>query len=395
MRSISTLLAGGAAVAVAGCAGGGGPQAADPPVNNGLSRLAGGAGEPSPDIPEVDPMSADAWEEAALDLQRLLDEQAAEGDPPQRAAVTSRRSAGPPERAEPGEAAPAHAQPDAEAAESELAATDEPAEESPQVEPAEAATPQRAVAEAAAALRDALLARAVESVDPGADARRLALLEGLVFEPGAPSAALNLTLLPGEQARLVELRELARRLTEARDAAAVVEALESTGAAMRSVGAAFAVREALLATSVSGFGQFEAWGDRPFLAGQTNRVLLYTEVERFAHRRVLGGANAEEGTVEVEELRKWEVELSQEATLYHDAPGDLQVWHHPRARIRERSRNQRRDFYLVNELVLPARLSVGRYRLKVVTRDEVSGAVAERIIGVRLVADPALVRAGE
>jgi hypothetical protein len=51
------------------------------------------------------------------------------------------------------------------------------------------------------------------------------------------------------------------------------------------------------------------------------------------------------------------------------------------------SRNKRRDFYLINRIELPSTLSIGRYQLKVIMRDLVSGAEAEAIIPIEIVAE--------
>jgi hypothetical protein len=50
------------------------------------------------------------------------------------------------------------------------------------------------------------------------------------------------------------------------------------------------------------------------------------------------------------------------------------------------SRNLVRDYYLINQVTLPANLSIGKYHLKVVMRDLVSGHVAESIVPIEIVA---------
>jgi hypothetical protein len=85
------------------------------------------------------------------------------------------------------------------------------------------------------------------------------------------------------------------------------------------------------------------------------------------------------------------VELTRELSLYHDADG-LLAWRRPAVDITDSSLNRRRDFFFSEVIELPRTLSVGAYRLKVSVTDRVTGAVAESILAIDVVADPRLTR---
>ena len=84
-----------------------------------------------------------------------------------------------------------------------------------------------------------------------------------------------------------------------------------------------------------------------------------------------------------------EVRLTQELILYKESDG-LAVWRHEPTQIVDVSRNRRRDFYVVQMITLPARLSEGRYRLKVRLTDQHGDSVDETTLRVQIVADSGL-----
>lgn len=216
------------------------------------------------------------------------------------------------------------------------------------------------IALAAAQGRDPL-----EAIGPGTAAGgRLSPAERTSAE--AVAGLLGTLLSPGEQdaeGRASVLQELASRLTQ-------------------DIGLRIPV--ALLCTRVRGFGRYEPFSRTDFLAGRPIRALVYVEVDGFEHRPV---DTSRLGGLEVED--RWSVELSEELALYHDPDGVL-AWRRPAEKVVETSRNRQRDFYLLVEIELPRTLTVGAYKLKVTVRDEVSGAVAEKVIPIGIVADPAL-----
>lgn len=182
----------------------------------------------------------------------------------------------------------------------------------------------------------------------------VAMLLGSLLSPGAGA---------GEE-RAGLLREFSERLSQ---------------------GLGLTLPNAVLCTRVRGFGKYEAFGANSFLAGRRTRALVYVEVEGFEHGRVdtsrLGGLPVEE---------EWSVELAQTLELYHAGESAMLAWMRPEEVVVETSRNKQRDFYLLTEIELPQTLTVGAYQLKVIVRDRVGERLAEALIPIKIVADPAL-----
>jgi hypothetical protein len=180
--------------------------------------------------------------------------------------------------------------------------------------------------------------------------------------------------------------------------------LEALAATAREVSATLddqlplRITRAELCTRVEGFGVYrpikrfgaEAGdaqraaddGRYKFLAGRRHRVIVYVELERFR-----AAPTTKDG------VAGYEVRLDQELELYHagsprvHADDDLLAWRTPTEPIADFSRRQRRDFFLVQVVDLPATLSVGSYRLKIRLTDTVSGDVAESVLPIDMVAD--------
>ncbi len=125
-----------------------------------------------------------------------------------------------------------------------------------------------------------------------------------------------------------------------------------------------------LCRRVEGYGVYEPFTERRFVAGQAQRMIVYLELANFARKPVEGD--------------QFEVHLSQEVTLYHAADG-LAVWHQKPVVIKDRSRNLRRDFFVVQLITLPSNLGVGEYVLKVRGRDVHGGMVYARRIDLQVV----------
>lgn len=138
-----------------------------------------------------------------------------------------------------------------------------------------------------------------------------------------------------------------------------------------------------LCARVDGFGQYDELPGSSMLAGKAHRVGLYVEVDGFGAR----SASDEDGRP------AFRVELTRELSLYHDADG-LLAWRRPAADINDISLNRRRDFFFSEVIELPQTLTVGSYRLKVAVTDRVTGAVAETILPINIVADARLTRTG-
>lgn len=372
---------------LAGCAGGPRAQTPSGDVNTGLGSLLAGETPlllqgPTGEVEATDvgPLAA----QAALDLEAVLRSQE-EGKPkpvPAPAAsplgeLASRATAKP-------EAAPVTPSVDPELSARADAAWAALKPEAPsavvRAEPASTGDPV-----ADLAIRIARLLR--ETSDPGGEAVALASLEAL--RPGSldqiadPSSALAALIGAGDRAVLMEARE--RVILQP---SAASEAVRSAVGAVQGPGGQIKVRRAALCTKVEGFGRYTAYGSERFVAGVPIRAIVYTELDQFATREARAGDPVQKGIPLAEQTS---VELSQTLSLYHDESG-LLAWHRPAQSVTETTRAARRDFYLIQQVELPRTLSIGRYNLKVTVKDKTSGAEAEVILPVSVVADPTLVK---
>jgi hypothetical protein len=138
-----------------------------------------------------------------------------------------------------------------------------------------------------------------------------------------------------------------------------------------------AIRHAALCRSVRSYGVYDEFESHSFLAGREQPIIVYAELDQFQSLR--------------SDDQQYEVRLAQEVVLYNESDG-LAVWRQPRVQIVDRSRNQRRDFFVVQLIRLPPLLNVGRYHLKVRITDLQGNSVDEISLPIQLVADHALVR---
>jgi hypothetical protein len=148
------------------------------------------------------------------------------------------------------------------------------------------------------------------------------------------------------------------------------------------------IQAAEMCSRVTGYGQYTSLGTRRFLQGKPLRAIVYVEVARFANKPVDGGRGLPDLTGPGPK-GGYAVELSQTLELYHDSDG-LLTWRRPEETVLETSRNPRRDFFLIQDVTLPATLSNGAYRLKVTIRDRATGQEDQAIIPIEIVSDPAL-----
>jgi hypothetical protein len=134
------------------------------------------------------------------------------------------------------------------------------------------------------------------------------------------------------------------------------------------------IERLVLCRRVEGFGRYTPLSSMRFLAGRPAQAVIYTEVQGFADQP----SSKTAGEVSTE--------LGQTVELWLDADGTKQLAI-PEQVVRESTRTRRRDYFLVQRLILPPTLSVGRYNLKVRVRDVVTGTEAERGIAIEIVAD--------
>ena len=145
------------------------------------------------------------------------------------------------------------------------------------------------------------------------------------------------------------------------------------------------IRDAALATDIYGYAAYRPFYNNAFLAGRSNRVLLYTEPSRFMSTPTAdpesSGTASNPGAVEVR--------LGLELRLFNER-GSMLAWRRPEERVAIRSDRPRSEVYLGTVIDLPASLTVGRYQLKVILRDLADGSEDERVIPIEIVADPRL-----
>lgn len=244
-------------------------------------------------------------------------------------------------------------------------------------------------------LAEALRAEAAAAGSPVAPAARLAALE--LIEPGAAGggAAASGAIPP----RDAELLEAWRALCAAGGSALASDEPASFAQAIREAGArliaapggrgALAIPRAALCSRVEAFGLYNELPGRrapadgaagyALLAGRRHRAIVYLELEGFGTREAVQDGAAGH-----------RVELSLDLSLYAYRSGesaDMLAWRKPDQAIVDFSRNVRRDFFLVQMIELPETLGVGSYRLKATVRDRATGASAETIVVLDLVAD--------
>ena len=352
---ITLCLAG--AVGMAACQGGSAPTASADPENAFSSGLSGLAEEDRlPSAIERDAAFLDSFSDTPAEPT------VATGPPPE-------ANLGPALEITPAQPAPPDAIPDASQAPDEP--TPEPApEESPQDRR------ERLIAELAASLR----AEARASDTPLSAYTALAALE--LLAPGVLGPAEGLS--ERERETLDAWRQMIRDVREGMAGTADAGgAIPDAAAALHERLSSFRplrITSALLCARVEGFGRYTALPSQ-LLAGRAHPAIVYVEVEHFGHRPGAGDAG-EPGFL---------VELTQELSLYHDADGVL-AWRRAEQEVKDFSRNRRHDFFVVQRVDLPQTLTVGAYRLKITLRDKVTGATAETILPLEVVADANLIR---
>ncbi|MCC7146012.1 MAG: hypothetical protein IT443_06165 [Phycisphaeraceae bacterium] len=149
---------------------------------------------------------------------------------------------------------------------------------------------------------------------------------------------------------------------------------------MRQVDEVFAaqplrIRRVELCRRVDGYGIYDPVPSRTLLVGRDHRLIVYVELDDFTSVGKSDGS--------------FEVKLAQELSLFNEADG-LAVWRQPRVEIVDQSRNRRQDFFIVQVIDLPARLTVGKFILKTRITDLHNQTLDETSLSLELVADHTL-----
>ncbi|QDU71746.1 hypothetical protein [Mucisphaera calidilacus] len=137
------------------------------------------------------------------------------------------------------------------------------------------------------------------------------------------------------------------------------------------------IRRMALCRSVTGYGVYSPLSSRKLLAGREHPMIVYLELE---------GVKPE-----VDEDGFYTARLVEDIRLYERRGGTL-VWRQEPIEVVDRSRNRRRDFFVVQMVRLPSNLTVGEYKLKARVKDTVGGTIAEEMIELTVVADPGLIK---
>lgn len=137
------------------------------------------------------------------------------------------------------------------------------------------------------------------------------------------------------------------------------------------------IRSIELCEKVLGYGVYDTFPTRSFPAGRDQKMIVYVELDHF--KPALRG-----------EGDGYEVRLRQELELYES--NGFEVWSHEPVQIVDVSKNQRRDFFVVQLVTLPGQLALGQYHLKVRIYDENAGTRDEISIPIQIIADSTLVK---
>ncbi|MEZ6234623.1 MAG: hypothetical protein R3B68_10575 [Phycisphaerales bacterium] len=253
-------------------------------------------------------------------------------------------------------------------------------------------------------LAASLSQRAMTGTTPFEDLSRVAMLEGVApgvleglgEDEASDSARLISLLAPSERAALRAARATARRLAaaDAADPSITADALRAAAASLDQA-QAVRIQRAELCTRVDGFARYETFASNTFLAGRSNPMIVYVELDRFRQTPVAEAvaatpaATTTPASVRAPDQARFVVSLTQSLNLYF-AEGGLLVWRRPPQVVTDYSRDRVRDFYIIDTIELPSTLAAGSYSLKVMVRDEATGQQAEAIIPITLVADPTL-----
>ena len=217
---------------------------------------------------------------------------------------------------------------------------------------------------------------AATSDDPGSAALALASLETML--PGDVATLVEDGVLSdAERASIDAVRSFLGALSAEGSIASPSEVSAQLETIQRELDAwaGLNIKKVALCTRVDGFGRYETFPSYRFVAGRAQAVIVYVELERFTQREISGPDGQP----------RYETKLSQRLELYHVAD-DLNTWNRAAETVSDETRNRLRDYYLINQVTLPATLGVGRYHLKVVMRDLLGERVAETILSIEIVA---------
>jgi hypothetical protein len=195
---------------------------------------------------------------------------------------------------------------------------------------------------------------------------------------------------PVREAEVIELpkaREPGPVVVAATPRAEVVapaKSAEARGAGVEPAEPLLRISALVACRRIEAFGKYVPLDVSSLAAGRSQVMLLYTELEGFAHRTA-GGMPPPPGVTRTEDdgQTEWVVHLGQSVEIRRD-DGTL-VGNYQEQVLREVTRRRRKDFYLVQRVTLPSTLAPGSYTLKAIVRDMATGQVAERMLELKVV----------
>ena len=128
-----------------------------------------------------------------------------------------------------------------------------------------------------------------------------------------------------------------------------------------------------LCSEVDSFGVYKPIDSSRFIAGRSNEVIVYCEVQNFQSRLTSDS--------------QWQTQLTEEMVLYTDS--GLPIWpakSNPQP-VTDLCRQLRHDFFIAKRVTLPQNLTIGRYVLKMTVTDLTANRVAETTTPVEIVAE--------
>lgn len=285
--------------------------------------------------------------------------------------------------------------------------------------------PAEKLARQVAELRSTILEMRASGDDAGAAALELVALS--MLERGGSGGAGDLSavssdLAPAHRRTLETIRALLKDLQSGNngltslDAQRVASVLREHADKLNEQ-RPLKVARAALCTGVDGYGKFREFPGNTFLAGRAQTVIVYVEVENFGQRAAgperpdglkvsppnererekkradeKAGTKGKSKTPAAPPIDESVIELTESIAIHTEAD-DLVVWRADDATIRDSARARRDDYYLVQRITLPARLTLGKYSIKVSVRDAATGSTDEAVIPIEIVADAGLAKA--
>jgi len=218
----------------------------------------------------------------------------------------------------------------------------------------------------------------------GLDSERAAGVRGVVAEPAAQ---------PGVAAAPVTTPVTSEAIAMPTTPAATTSAPTPPAAQAPGGGAqtsSLRISALVVCTKIEGFGRLTPMDVSRLPAGRGVPMLLYTEVDGFAHRSGAGlpppmrvgsggGSEGDDGSTE------WVVHLSQEVTIRRDDSSGALVRLYESRQSRDVARRLRRDHYLVQRIKLPEGLTPGPYVLTATVKDLASGEEAQSQVRLTVV----------